>query len=368
MRGLLKALIICSVLCLCIKGGSLIAQSREYKSHYDDPRGESDLTVCSQNLENFGIYEDSKRRMPELTNDEYTLKEKALVKRFSYMKCDVIAFQELLGRDNNAKDAIKKLGNMLANYTGRTFSYYLSRSNDKYSRIGFLVAKDRAEVLDTVSYQRVELPKLIKGEKPRFFTRGPFEIQLKVKARGKDDVKKINIVTFHFKSKSGGSKDPTKTDWEILRMQSAEALRTIVESRFKDSFVDGEQVLILLGDRNANLDSASSLILKGSHTLDMFSGKAPCRLSKRGIPLCQSGTVKPPKFISVLTDDPETSLMPGTFIYQNSYSWLDDILVAVPSLPFTWENFAVEGNYDSGITDIFPQASDHSLSYVKINF
>lgn len=368
MLRVFKICIVCFIAIIGVKMGTLFAQSREYKSYLDDPRGEVDLTVCSQNLENYGMYEDSKKRNPDLTRDDYVLKEKALVKRFSYVKCDVIAFQELLGNENNSKEAIKNLGKLLANFTGRTYSYYIARSNDKSSRIGFLVAKDRAEVIDTVSYSRVELPKLIKGEKPRYFTRGPFEIQLKVRARGKEDTKKINIITFHFKSKSGGFKDPSKTGWEILRMQSAEALRNIVESRFKSSLGDAEQILILLGDRNTNYDSASSMILKGSHTLDMFSGKAPCRLSKRGVPLCQNGVVRPPMFISVLTDDPETSKLHGTFLYQNVYSWLDDILVAVPSLPFTWENFAIEGNYNSGISDVYPQASDHSLSYVKINF
>ena len=368
MIKFLKVFLFCLIFLMCIKGSNILAQSRAYQLFNGDSRGESELIICSQNLENFGLYEDSKKRIPNLSKDGYTLKQKALVKRFIYNKCDVVAFQELLGRDNNAKEAIKNLGTMLANSTGRTFTYYLSRSNDKTARLGFLVAKDKAEVLDTVSYHRVELPKLIKDEKPRFFTRGPFEIQLKVKAKGKEEYKKINIITFHFKSKSGANKDASKTEWEILRMQQAEALRSIVENRYKNSLNDGEQILILLGDRNANFDAASSRILKGSHTLDMFSGKAPCRLSKRGVPLCQSGIVKPPLFISVLTDDPETSQLHGTFIYQNVYSWLDDILVAVPSLPFTWENYAIEGNYDSGISDVYPDASDHSLSYVKVNF
>ena len=366
-----KVILLCLVLFLSvcvIKGTNILAQSRAYQMFNGDARGDAELTICSQNLENFGSYEDSKKRIANLTKEAYILKVKALVKRFSYNKCDVIAFQELLGRDNNAKESIKSLGTLLANTTGRTYNYYLSRSNDKSARLGFFVAKDRAEVLDTVSYYRVELPKLIKNEKPRFFTRGPFEIQLKVKARGKDEYKKINIITFHFKSKSGSNKDASKTEWEILRMQQAEALRSIVENRYKNSLNDGEQILILLGDRNANYDSASSQILKGSHTLDMFSGKAPCRLSKRGVPLCQTGIARPPMFVSVLTDDPETSKLHGTFIYQNIYSWLDDILVAVPSLPFTWENYAIEGNYDSGISDVYPDASDHSLSYVKINF
>ena len=368
MLKVLKVFLICFVIVLCVKGSSLLAQSRNYKFFNGDARGKSELTLCSQNLENYGLYNDSRKRMPDLTKDNYLVKEKALAKRFAYAKCDVIAFQELLGKDNNAKEAIKRLGKLLANITGRVFDFYLSQSNDKYARMGFLVASDRAEVLDTVSYNKVELPKLIKGEKPRFFTRGPFEIQLKVKARGRDEYKKVNIITFHFKSKSRSNRDPSETKWEILRMQSAEALRSIVENRYKNSFIDGEQILILLGDRNADFDSASATILKGSHTLDMFSGNAPCRLSKRGVPLCQAGVTTPPRFISVLTDDPQTSKLQGTVVYKNEYSWLDDILVAVPSLPFTWENYAVEGDYDSGVVDVYPQASDHSLSYVKINF
>ena len=56
MLKVLKVFLICFVIVLCVKGSSLLAQSRNYKFFNEDARGKSELTLCSQNLENYGLY------------------------------------------------------------------------------------------------------------------------------------------------------------------------------------------------------------------------------------------------------------------------------------------------------------------------
>lgn len=347
------------------------AQSRIYKINPKlDPRGEVDLVVCSQNLNNYGTYAYVRSRSSKVTSEDYALKQEALIKRFIAIGCDVIAVQEVLSENLfEAKEALKQLAKLLRFRSNRIFDIRTAESNDRRRRLGFLVAKDRAKILNKVSYTRVELPKIQYKQRQRYFSRGPLEIQ--IEAFGRDGVgnRKITLINFHFKSKSTkGGTDPTGLDFEPYRIEMAEALRKIYESRHEESVREGRQILILLGDRNSHYDVASSKILNGEVHLTDFQGAAPCRMSKRGAPLCAVGTGKVPKLFSVLTNDPETMKLQGTHKYKKIYSWIDDIIMPSKSLPFAWEKPTTEGDYYSGVFYKFEKASDHALVYVKLNW
>lgn len=347
------------------------AQSRVNKINpVLDPRGESDLTICSQNLENFGTFTYVKSRAGNITFEEYSIKQEALIKRFIAISCDVIAVQEILSENVfQAEEALKQLSEMLKLRSNRIFDYRTAESNDRRRRLGFLVAKDRANIINKVSYARVELPKIAYKQRQRYFSRGPLEIQLTAFGRGKSSNRQITIINFHFKSKSTkGGMDPTGLDFESYRVEMAEALRMIYEQRHMESVLEGKQVLVLLGDRNSHYDVASAKVLDGTIKLTDFQGSAPCRMSNRGAPLCEVKTASPPKLFSVLTNDPETKLLEGTHKYKNIYSWIDDILMPAKSLPFAWAEPFKEGNYDSGVFYKFGKASDHALVYTKLNW
>src|SRR5690606_32172147 len=144
------------------------------------------------------------------------------------------------------------------------------------------------------------------------------------------------LLTFHFKSKAYAQDDPTSLEWETYRMEMAEALRRVVEKRHSSAITGGDPILAILGDRNSNFDVASARLLSGMLRLEQFQEEAPCRLSKRGVPLCQAGTSQPPALFSVLLGDEDARLTPGTYVYNETYSWLDDILMPATSLPFVY--------------------------------
>jgi len=334
-----------------------------------DPRGPSEVTICTQNLENYGSYEDSARRKVGLTVEDYRIKEAALAERFRTARCDVIAVQELVGKtEAAARKALERLARVIQRDSGRVFDPRVAPSNDPNLRNGYLVARDRAEIVNTVSYYRVELPKTSLRQKQRFFSRGPFEIQLQVKPRGGGTAKNVVLVTFHFKSQGGKIADPAGLQWETYRMEMAEALRRVVETRHASSFGSGETLLVLLGDRNSDFDMASARVLEGTVTLKDFQGKGVCRLSKRGVPLCAAGTFAPQRLFSVLTTDPQTRHSQGTYRLKGAYSWLDEITVPAETLRFAWSRFDSEGDYDSGVMTKPSQASDHALAYVRLNW
>jgi predicted extracellular nuclease len=178
----------------------------------------------------------------------------------------------------------------------------------------------------------------------------------------------VAIVNFHFKSKRGGEGDPAGLEYETLRMQMAEALRRIVENRHAQSFANGATILVVLGDRNSHFDTASARILEGILTLNEFQRSGKCRLSKRGVPLCQAETRVSQKLFSVLTTDRQASKQPGTFVYKGEFSWLDDILLPAEALPFARSRDAVEGDYDAGVVYKPATASDHAMVYVRLNW
>jgi hypothetical protein len=334
----------------------------------DDPRGKPDLTICSQNLNNFGTQKLTMARM-SIDAEAFAEKEKAIVDRIFKAKCDVIALQEVLSRtEEEGREALGELEKNLALKTGRHFSIEVGSSNDASIRNGFLIAKDRAEVLNTLSYSRVELPKISEKQKPRLFLRSPLEIQITAKSLEEGKPKTITLINFHAKSKSGSAKDPTELEWETYRMEMSEAIRRIIEVRHHESLISGENLLVVLGDRNANFDMASAKIMDGSLRLSDFKADSFCRLSKRGVPICKAGAQSTQFLFSVFTSDPQLKSFPGTFIFEKVYSWLDDILLPADSLPFAWANYEKAGDYDSGVIYEPKAASDHALVYVRLNW
>lgn len=340
-----------------------------WSSELDDPRGDAELTICSQNLENLGTYGQSKQRLPSLTPQGFEDKRQALVRRFKEAKCDVVAVQEVLGKTVEQSDEVlRQLAALLQKKTNRLYEVRSAESNDPLSRVGFILAKDRVERLNELSYAKLELPKLTPKERPRGYTRAPYEIQLQVKSRGESLPKTVTLVNFHFKSKAGKERDPAELEWESYRMQMAEALRRVVENRHSGSFASGETILVLLGDRNSNFDTASARILEGSLVLKQFQDPAACRLTKRGFPVCKQGSYLPQRLFSVISGDPELRTQQGTYQYQGTFSFIDDILLPAESLRTAWKKFDKEGQYDAGIVRKYPEASDHAMVYVRLNW
>ena len=151
-------------------------------------------------------------------------------------------------------------------------------------------------------------------------------------------------------------------------MEMTEALRRILEARHETSFASGESILVVLGDRNSNFDVASARILEGALTLGSFTSGGPCRLSKRGVPLCKTGSELPRKLFSVVTSNKDAMPQAGTFSYKGEYSWLDDILMPAESLPYAWMTPYSEGAYNAGVLYTPKDASDHAMVYVKLNW
>ena len=334
-----------------------------------DPRKSPELTVCSQNLKNFGSYEDLKARSGEITQSEYDQKINGLTKRFAVAGCDVIAVQEILGKGEViALSALTILAKSLTQETGRPFVAKVSSVGDGVIRNGFLIALDRSEIINVISYAKIELPKLLETQKSKIFERAPVELQLQVKGREGSDSKVVTLLNFHLKSRAGSAEDPTGLQYETVRMEMAESIRRLIDLRHRDDFTDPSKILVVLGDRNTDFQLAAAKILEGTLSLSDFRSDGPCRLSKHGVPICKTEQRRPQKLFSPLTLDPETRGVAGTYYYKDEASWIDDILMPQVSLKYAQASVFDEGNYDSGTVSKPRAVSDHSLVFVRLNW
>ena len=149
-----------------------------------DYRGATDLIVCSQNLKLFGTYALMKARAPGYKMTHYESKVEDLVQRFKRENCDVIAVQEVMGKNEEEQKAeLAELVKVLRRNTGRVYESRVAPPAEGAMTTGFLVATDRAEIMQAFSYASVELPRIDKKQKPRSFSRTPLEIQLAVSIR-----------------------------------------------------------------------------------------------------------------------------------------------------------------------------------------
>jgi len=349
-----------------MSGYSLEAQSRTIlPPSDDDARGAEDLVVCSQNLQMFGTLQSVKREMKGMTQARYEKKVKGLIDRFTREECDIIGVQELLGKPGKGlEDGLKILIDRLAK-EGRSYGYIYGEGEDRFIRVGYLYAKDKVTPVRINSYRKVELPRLLVNDRPQFYLRAPLEVEFAVRG---EKSKKVIVVNIHFKSQAGGKGDPSQLDWETVRMEMAEGLRRILAQRYKDDLMTGKRPIIIIGDRNSHLDSASAMILEGRLRLSDFSEKGSCRISSKGVPLCRGGTGRGQVFSSVLTTDPQTGKLEGSHFFKGQGSWLDDILLSTTSLKFARINPQREGDYDSGLIADPKEASDHAMAYVKLNW
>ena len=311
---------------------------------------EDPLTFCSQNLHNYGQHYN-------YHYDREDIKEKTtlLVERLKKPNCDLIAVQEVLA-ENHGKGlkTLQGLAHSLSKEAGRRYEALLGKSNDRIRYLGFLVANDTFSISKFYSYANLTLPEIAPEGKPRSFSRGPFEVTLKLKAPT-DKLKEVNAVTFHFKSKHSAGKDPTGLSFEVARLEAAAGMRRAVQHKHPGEFN------IFLGDRNSNFDHASAQVLEGSLRLDDFQRNGKCKISEYGLPLCDKGAQDPPILRSLLFTDPTKRKFEGTHKYRGKYTWLDDII-----LPISWEKkLSVKNSLKSGMEFEPYAASDHALIYAS---
>ncbi len=341
----------------------------EKKKRFSSPE-DGVLRICTQNLERYGEHLDRASR------ERYEAQRDALAVRIMNARCDIVAVQEVAGETKEeALLHLRDLAITLSRMTQWHFSAFVGESFDKYIRNGFLVAASAGVVKETKDFLTERVPKLNPLGPNVHFIRSPLGLLLSVNGaviggcQGKP-IRNIFLIVMHFKSKSDSWKDPTRTDFEASRMETAEALRTIALREQKR--LGDETAVLVLGDRNSPPQSASARILAGELTLEDFSRERKCRLSEELEPDCPPQVAfRQPDFTGLFVKGHPLRRHPvrsgasrvGTYRYKNQQEIIDEILVRNVDLPL----FMRDNRQPAvGLTGTFNKGSDHKLLWAEV--
>ena len=355
------------VVLFLILAGCFLAGSGEVSAN-DKP----ELVVCSQNLNNFGLI-DSRHKKKHKRNP-YRKKRKRhkdkpakqlshLVERFNQAGCDIIAAQEVTGENPHiAKGRLSIIANKLSKLRGVPFAAQVGDSRDRRIRNGFIYNAKKIEVIDLESYARKPIPKLEALSPLRYYSRGPFVLVAKVKPGDGKPIKEVAIVNVHFKSKADSYKDPSKTKFELRRMEMAEGARKLA-----DKYENEDRITLIAGDLNSRRNSSSAEILAGERVLDDFRRSSGCRVDKDlssdcGRRLRSSSFVR--LFDSTL-DRGRSIGAKGSFRYKGMFEQIDEILISDEDLKFVQKS---DKSLNVGLSGVFGKGSDHKLLWTKLNW
>lgn len=316
----------------------------------------SGLRICSQNLFRYG--ESKSGDSPEKRSKQLDY----LITRFKRADCDVIAVQEVVGsNEREAQRRLAEIASALSFRSGDRFSALVGDSRDEFIRNGFIYRERRVTIEEKKNFLDYSLPRLQSRGPGGSFIRAPFALLLSDKLSNL----KVWLLNVHFKSRSFGFKDPSGTNFEILRMEMAEATRAITAAESKRL---GQAVVpLLVGDRNSDLGSATSEILSGRLELPDFKSGGPCQLDEEEQVECRDSKRKEASLLPLF--ELRRSLYPseyrgGSYLYRGKQELLDEFYLPSPYLHLAQGK---NQRLRIGFEGDFYKGSDHKLIWLELS-
>lgn len=327
------------------------------------PIAERTLTLCTQNLWNYGLPEAVHRlRMPEA--DLGTLRarleaqEAALTSRLS--GCDLVAVEELVGDESEARSGLENLARSLSTRTGHPYEARTADTRDVI-RNGFLVRRDAAfretEFLGRHSNDRLPV---VRGYARGKWDRGPAEIVLTPTGGGT----RVRVIAAHLKSKVGRDRpsDPNGEHWERLRILQAKALLDLAKRRLTEHPGD---VVVVAGDFNNDRGSATRAVLSGRLVPSDLISPKDC-IDSNGRLACPL-LPKSPVLIDLADDDPDLRGR-GTYRFDGREELIDGFFMSETGASLAREPGSIPGDYDVTIEGRLRSGSDHRLLKVTLHY
>ena len=321
-----------------------------------------ELRICSQNLARLGAPShreqiDWRRISPQ----------DLLISRFLEAHCDLIAVQEVYGEDKpRAQRNLDHLASALSTAAGRQYLALVGDSSNEPIRNGLVYCPDALQLESVISLYGQNLPKLSLRAASHTFHRGPLAALFTATPHTGSGKRRVLAISFHLKSKIGGWKDPTNTDYETLRLEMAEQLRTFTLR--EATRLDPDTIAILLGDTNSGQASATNEVLRGTRFLEDFRPPGSCRISQDYHAACPALPPHPPAFSGLLAlralGNPNLAAE-GSYRYQSHQELIDEIFVRSPQLA-VFER--PDRKVAAGFCGQFNKGSDHKLLWAELNW
>lgn len=346
--------------------------------------GEPELRVCTQNLHDYAVVRSDRDRWQSgQLKESLHNKIAALVERMTRASCDVVGVQEVGGE--TAEQALRNLqflAEELGSKTRRKFVAHVGEVNAGPIRAGVLIAADVATVLEVKSERGINLPSLFPLGPAHKAPRVPLLVRLRIAPRSGAATREFVFVTVHLKSKVDGWKDPTGTDFEAVRMESAEAVRQQLEAVMVGK--PAEAVAVIMGDFNSNPGHGAMEIVAGRYKLADFSKNGECRLDEKLRPECKRQLPRTAAFVplfgSAVTkgnnsydigrgkspeDHRNANPQYASFLFRGKPILLDEVFVSKDDLELVTGD---GGKATIGTEGRFHHGSDHKLMWVEFNW
>jgi len=332
------------------------------------------LRICTQNLFRFGEktsdippppkWKNGKPPRKKLPKHTISRSEQRdyLAARFEEAKCDVVALQEVIGKnDSQALANTLTLASAWQKLNGEHIEPVIGVTHEGVIRNGFLVRTSAAKVIARDSAFREPLPSIQPLGPTARFLRGPLGILLETK-RGRPQ--QVYLLNFHLKSRARGFRDPSGTEYELLRMEMASAIRTMV---VRASNENPNIAYVVLGDRNSDRGSGAASILSGEHTLEDFRLNGGCRLDKEEAAVCETVEARSPELIGLLETSSKGRMRGAgaTFAFRGKEQQLDEIYVRPGRVASAQDP---QGRFRIGLTGDYVRGSDHKLLWSEFRF
>ena len=332
------------------------------------------LRVCSQNIFRLGAPDSapwnysrgaSRGKKNSRPKDSKEKQRDYLVERMKRAQCDVVAMQEVpAGPDAQSDGIANELAEALGSAAGEPFRALLARGSDGHIKNGFLVRENAGRVISVGDLEQ-SLPRLQRSPGPRgYFGRAPLVLLFEFKPAVDQPARRVLFITLHFKSRRNSSSDPTRTQFEALRLEMAEAIRTFALAEVSKH--PGTAVVVL-GDRNSATDSGSADVLTGERELEDFRD-GNCRIDQGLHAECDSMQGRPKALVGLF--EYRNELFPqryreGSFMYRKQQELIDEILVRPTDLPLVQ---GPDSTLAIGLEGEFYKGSDHRLLWAEFNW
>ena len=334
------------------------SESHKFKNRINIPgvlsESEMQVNICTQNIFRLGDKGSE--------SEEFDFQLKYLVDRISEVGCAVVALQEVPGNMDQSTQIVDMLSAKLEEKLNSShFDKLLGPSNDPYIRNAFIFDANRVKLMRSKSLYHDSLPRFSSRSGPTSYARGPLMAEFEV--LNKNMTKRLVLINYHLKSKSRGFKDKTGLDFEVSRLLSAAGIRERM-----DEFMRGhkaEYVEVLLGDRNADYDSASAKVFSGELDMNDFRGNNSCEIVQSGQAVCDAEHYVNPVFMGTLeSKNREENENFVTHSYRGRGSILDEIYISKEDFDRTLD---LNGRIRAGVVGEFSKGSDHLLTWVGVD-
>ena len=355
------------------------------EEHFGDVRGEPEVTVCSLNLDNYGLKKDVGTLLGRRASKRLKRKEKSFVKVVVEVDCDVVALQGVLGDGyGRARAAAERLAKKLKKASKQDWSFFVGGSVHKSSHQAYLVKEENVRAISTFAHSDKRLPWFSPFVLNKF-TRTPYEIRLAVKGKGKARSKNLYLLNIDFRQNvKAKEREP-----EIKKMQQAEGIRQLVELQLSKFTSDTPPILLVLGERDSVLGSASAELLEGSiHLRDFKKSQAVCELNENGFAKCPEKHGYPALLFGLFSSNVNKIKKPIRVIREGETKYYSrksnkredffqkkqllerstDIYMIQPDLIYASEHYQYPNQFAVGTADVKKGLAHSPLVWVKLNW